>query len=412
MNGINNKLVGKLVCLYLLLMLGLFLQASISADYAFRAQMQKLLPEITTPSLINAVDETAQLKQNSKTILATINSVIFSTATPWRIIDSFTLTELTMTTTSQENTTSFDLFSSCFSWRYGNNTDSRNKEGMIEARYTIKAQIRWLDLCLLSAMLTGSLYWLYRYLPNIHTQNTESWIQKLLASGLEHKQAREFAKALSEDEHSSLLYHKLATMTSLNAETLQALCQHETVKDLDETQQAWFIAAVNHLVDIDPSQVVNKQMKVASLVVEEALAVALHPPTLEFYLAAFEVKVHGLTLKLPKTPLFYYFWYAQRKVNGLAPYINPPQLKPDLSEGELDANIMTQYHGHQKAIKDIGEEGLKSKTLDQNRNKIKAELHKVLGDLADDYLFSSSRDVKTARYQYELALDANLIVLC
>jgi len=57
------------------------------------------------------------------------------------------------------------------------------------------------------------------------------------------------------------------------------------------------------------------------------------------------------------------------------------------------------------------DEGLKGKTLDQNRNKIKTELQRVLEGLACDYLFDSERDERTARYRYSLKLPASKLKL-
>ena len=102
---------------------------------------------------------------------------------------------------------------------------------------------------------------------------------------------------------------------------------------------------------------------------------------------------------------FIIFWYAKRKFEGEPAYLNPPQGKPDHKNGQV-AKLMQQYGGHQKAIRDL-DGGLKSKTLDQNRNKIKTELQRVLDDLACDYLFDSERDERTARYRYSLKLSAS-----
>ncbi|WP_234494161.1 hypothetical protein [Vibrio maritimus] len=110
---------------------------------------------------------------------------------------------------------------------------------------------------------------------------------------------------------------------------------------------------------------------------------------------------HKLTMS--KTPFFYYYWYIKRSIDNLPPYINPPSTKPDIDNGRELAQMMRCFGGHARAINELEQHGLKAKTLDQNRNKIKDEMLAHFGERAEPYLFLKSRDPKTGRYQHQLA---------
>ncbi len=137
----------------------------------------------------------------------------------------------------------------------------------------------------------------------------------------------------------------------------------------------------------------------------QALAIAVSPATLRFDHQRHAVCIHGVTLSLPKTPYFYYAWYAglrlERETQGWV--LNPATDRPDRASASTLIELMTSAGGHQKAINDLAEHGLRAKILDQNRNKVKDELCRELGDtLAAGYLFESERDARTARYRYRL----------
>ena len=73
---------------------------------------------------------------------------------------------------------------------------------------------------------------------------------------------------------------------------------------------------------------------------------------------------------------------------------------------------MKTHDGHQKAIKELEAHGVRAKTMDQNRNKVKEELIKVLGEsVAEQYLFETRRDSRTGRNHYRLKTSATKIIL-
>lgn len=138
----------------------------------------------------------------------------------------------------------------------------------------------------------------------------------------------------------------------------------------------------------------------------QALAIALAPATMRFDHRQHTVTIHGVALALPKTPYFYYAWYAALRLDPHTQgwLLNPATDRPDRASATPLIQLMTSASGHQKAINDLTEHGLRAKILDQNRNKVKDELYRELGEsLATEYLFESERDARTARYRYRLS---------
>ena len=144
-----------------------------------------------------------------------------------------------------------------------------------------------------------------------------------------------------------------------------------------------------------------------------ALDIAEAPPHLHFDTGQMRVWAHGVEISLPATPYFYYLWYAGHRGAGLRNdhnddnegwFVNPPSNRPDHDSAKELSELMESLGGHQKAINDLQEKGLRAKTLDQNRSKIKDEVTRLLGEqLAASYLFELERDHRTARSKYRLA---------
>ncbi|MDF3123831.1 hypothetical protein [Rheinheimera sp. 1928-s] len=144
-----------------------------------------------------------------------------------------------------------------------------------------------------------------------------------------------------------------------------------------------------------------------------AFQIAKAPALLEFQLSRSSVMVHGVTIELPRTPLLYYYWYAIQRVQTAEGWVlNPASNKPDLVLAQDISQLMEQWQGHKKAIQDLQEQGLKAKTLDQNRSKIRDELVSVLGaELAHPYLFDSQKSVRTGRFSYRLMTAPDSVLL-
>ena len=144
----------------------------------------------------------------------------------------------------------------------------------------------------------------------------------------------------------------------------------------------------------------------------EALDIACSGDSLCFVPEKQMVLIHGLPIQLPQTPYLYYLWYALRRIKGEGDgwFINPPINRPDRDTGAEISQLMAALDGHGKAINDLNSAGLKAKTLDQNRSKLKDELTSVLGDeLAPHYLFEAERDMTSGRTRYRLYTPAEQI---
>ncbi|NND67307.1 MAG: hypothetical protein HKN19_06960 [Halioglobus sp.] len=127
-------------------------------------------------------------------------------------------------------------------------------------------------------------------------------------------------------------------------------------------------------------------------------------------LNAMTLHLHGLAVPLTGTPLFYYAWYAQQRQAGEGWVTNPASNRPDLEVGAEIAALMSAHGGHGRAINDLEQTGLKARTLDQNRNKIKDEIVAVLGEeLATKYLFEADRHEDGIHQRYRLRLDSAAI---
>ncbi|GEM_PF-1694638 len=263
----------------------------------------------------------------------------------------------------------------------------------INTQLNLAYKVSWLSLTLYTLLVFLSLNLLVAAFPNARKQKLVNWSNRLQKIGFRKSQAKFFANKLN----------------ASNAGTQQQ-CQWVMTENL-VSERTWLI---EYLLNAPLSALQFSWLKLAlskNFSAKEAIKIATSTDELEIDLTNRQVKIHGLTCQLKITPLIYYYWYAQKQKDNLGAYINPAINKPDREQGQYLAELMQQYDGHKKAINDLLENGLKGKTLDQNRNKIKEELTQQLGDLAENYLFDSRRDGRTARYQHWLKLAAEKITL-
>lgn len=122
------------------------------------------------------------------------------------------------------------------------------------------------------------------------------------------------------------------------------------------------------------------------------------------------LSVRGLNVPLSGTPLFYYAWYAMARVNGDGWITNPASNRPDLVGAQELIRLMSSFDGHARAINDLEMTGLKARTLDQNRGKIKDDIVAVLGEkLAGVYHFEASRHPDGIHMRYRLHVEGRHI---
>lgn len=196
--------------------------------------------------------------------------------------------------------------------------------------------------------------------------------------------------------YDALLEHGLAPSL------VRQLLQHPNAGYLHEqAENPWFLMSMRQVAD-------------AGITLDDALAITASEPEIHFHHHDHLLVIHGVKLILPKTPYFYFVWYAiQRQRDTLEGWIlNPAVDRPDRRQAVALISLMEKFGGHQKAINDLKEHGLRSKILDQNRNKIKDELVAALGDeLASGFLFETQRDARSSRYRHRLCCPPERILI-
>jgi hypothetical protein len=218
------------------------------------------------------------------------------------------------------------------------------------------------------------------------------WMNELIARGYEKREAHELC-ASAEAGSWSLNGLQLRCFEALhkpverNFADAMRVASDPRVADLSQRQIEWLVWWLqrNH-GDLDAG-----------------VAIAWAPDTVEIDLTRGSLRIHGVDVSVNRTPLFYYAWYAHNRQLGDGWLTNPQSNKPDKRAGAELAQLMWNCAGHAKAAAGVEEAGLKAKTLDQNRSKIKQEIVAALGEhLGAPYLFDERRDPKTGRMSYRL----------
>lgn len=255
----------------------------------------------------------------------------------------------------------------------------------LDCRYNLLNWFIYFILCSTLSLLIFS-FW-----PTPYSHRQQQWLLQT-SNTLNRSQQIEFNKfidALTSPQYQWLETH--ITKKQWQTSALLNCIKHNNFRLLDSEQLFW--------LDIAFSQSDN---------LDDAIAIAKHDDNLIFELKEKVIFVHGLKIKLPITPFFYYYWYASKRLQDQHQgwLLNPASTKPDRQLGEELAKLMSEYGGSTRAINDLLENGLTPKKLDQNRNRIKDELISLLGEThAETYLFSSKRDLKTTRFSYRLTID-------
>lgn len=192
---------------------------------------------------------------------------------------------------------------------------------------------------------------------------------------------------------------------------LAVLLNHDTV----QLQQALTILASGGLADDQSLAWLPVALAQHPDNLGAALTLCNAPAQLSFQPDTNTIVVHGVAIRLPATPFMYYLWYARLRKLADADggwFVNPPSNRPDRRHDQELIELMLDHGGHHKAINDLSEKGLRAKTLDQNRSKVKDELVQALGEaLAQPFLFEAERDLQTGRSKYRLALAPAQITL-
>lgn len=362
----------------------LMVSAQFSAQKNVRETLAKQLPPAIESALINAHKRRDLFRLSADRIQQALNRFDFSNATFLPIVQSATIEEFAFNDAEDLLLATSELPRQ-FSWRQ----DDRD----IIASYRLSFVYDPANLLVQSLVIALIGLGTMKLLPDARKFSKNDWLAKLKSYQFDQREAELISEITEDTPFFNNLLQRLRQEVPLDIIQITQVIESEEAEVLQGETLSWFIIAIKQGLSMDQS-----------------FEIATQADRLSFDLDRQELIVHGLTIMFPKTPLFYFYWYAKRKVDNLGPFLNPAQTKPDPIAGAELAAIMDAHRGHFKAIHDLEEPGLKGKTLDQNRNKIKDELTKLLGDeLAGRYLFSSERDPKTARYLYELALPASSI---
>ena len=143
---------------------------------------------------------------------------------------------------------------------------------------------------------------------------------------------------------------------------------------------------------------------------------ASRPLTLSFSVSSgnVEVRINEVVIPMSSTPAIYWLWYAKKRISEQNDgwVLNPPSNRPSQTLASELIALMENYGGHGRAISELKQHGLKAKTLDQNRNKIKDALVKVLGESFIDQLgFESAKHTHNAQSIYRLKTSPNTILI-
>ncbi len=193
----------------------------------------------------------------------------------------------------------------------------------------------------------------------------------------------------------------------------QTHCMHALKQSGADEKQALALVAEPRVLQLDAGQLpwLLKGLELNPQQLDAALAIAERCDQLEFIPATKSIRLRGLELTLADTPFFYFYWYALLRLSSDEGwYTNPAQTRPDMANSHTLQALFEKYGGHAKAASELQEKGLRAKTLDQNRSKIKDELVRHIGEeLALPYLFDVQRDLRTARFNYRISLAPEFI---
>jgi len=247
------------------------------------------------------------------------------------------------------------------------------------------------------AALLGALFGLiYLVVPAPPSAAQRRWADYLVERGYGAGEAlgllrRYGTGALTLNPAQSACVERLHDLEAQNFPAVLGVATDPRVAALSSAQVEWLVLALRHR----PGDLAG------------AVELARAEDTMVIDLPAGTLAVRGLDVPMSRTPLFYLAWYAMKRAGGDGWVTNPASNRPDREVGAEIAVLMTRYDGHARAINDLEQAGLKARTLDQNRSKIKDEIVAVLGeDLASAYLFEVGKHPDGVRMRYRLALPA------
>ncbi|MEZ5504137.1 MAG: hypothetical protein R3E50_16315 [Halioglobus sp.] len=255
-------------------------------------------------------------------------------------------------------------------------------------------------LALGSACLLGLLFLAINfYLPSPLSRAQRHWFNYLLECGYSESEASSAVSGSGASGRDLLpiqtdCLERLHDTQLRNFSWALKVASDARVAALDENALDWFLLGLG--------------ADAASM--SSALELAASEDLVVIDLKAMKLHIHGLRVPMSRTPLFYYAWYAMRRVDGDGWITNPASNRPDAVLGQQLVQLMSRFEGHAKAINDLQRAGLKARTLDQNRSKIKDDIVAALGEsLAQAYLFEASKHPDGLHMRYRLQVESSRI---
>lgn len=149
----------------------------------------------------------------------------------------------------------------------------------------------------------------------------------------------------------------------------------------------------------------NEQLPIQSN--EPSPDVSIDQMTMVLNTEDFSALLNDKKIELTKTQFIYLLWYSQKRISKINDgwVLNPSSTKPSESRAAELITLMERFSGHRRALQDLKKYGLRAKTLDQNRNKIKEVSHSALAITGKSWsLFDCERDEKSGRYRHRISL--------
>lgn len=236
-------------------------------------------------------------------------------------------------------------------------------------------------------------------LPPPLSKTHRQWINYLLERGYSGMEAfdivhRYVASSLAMNATQLVCLEQMHDRERRNFGSALKAVTDPRVAALGEAEVDWFLLGLRG----DPDRVTG------------ALKLASAADLVEIDLHEMKLSVRGVHVPIGGTPLFYYAWYAMHRMSGDGWVTNPASNRPDPVLARELVDLMSRYDGHAKAINDLERTGLKARTLDQNRSKIKDDISAVLGEkLATAYLFEASRHPDGIHMRYRLQVEPQQI---
>ncbi len=265
----------------------------------------------------------------------------------------------------------------------------------IQLNYQCQTNIpAYLTLVLLVIVLLAILR---KFKPATLSAEARLWLKYLSNRGYTYKQARVAIQNYNNEQlafsaEQWVEFKQYHQPKKNNAANIIQLLNSDRYKQLSPLNKQWF--AYGFLTQD----------------IEQAWKLADTKDEIVVDLTSNNLSIRGVTIAIRKTPLFYYAWYLQQRTLNDGWILNPRSDKSDFEQGKIISELMSQFNGNEKAIRDLENNGLKAKTLNQNRSKIKMELIDNLGEnLAQAYLFESKKDAKSDRVHYRASISPECI---